>query len=188
MSPAHGVKYKNAFLCFTVVQVVEFNVDSGAMALDRWNLFHCGIFRYSCALENVNKLEITEVRGVCCSAWQCSLLVWTNTPHTGFKPYSRICRIRAHLVSRHTAHPTASSAVFDNSFFSPVGMEYEILVHMIPCPLKQWKAPIPSFLVPSPPPRNERLLCASPIPHIRQSFSPNTHTSKPTPFRSRTCT
>lgn len=43
------------------VQVVEFDADSGAMALDRWNLFHCGVFRYSCALENISKLEITEV-------------------------------------------------------------------------------------------------------------------------------
>ncbi|CAM9638924.1 unnamed protein product, partial [Laminaria digitata] len=30
------------------------------MALERRNLFHCGLFRYSCALENVSKLEITE--------------------------------------------------------------------------------------------------------------------------------
>lgn len=49
------------------MQVVEFNVDSGAMALDRWNLFHCGVFRYSCALENVSKLEITEVRKSVCA-------------------------------------------------------------------------------------------------------------------------
>lgn len=55
---------------FVLLQVVEFNVDSGAMALDRWNLFRCGVFRYSCALENVSKLEITEVRGACCSARQ----------------------------------------------------------------------------------------------------------------------
>lgn len=53
---------------FFFAEVVEFNVDSGAMALDRWNLFHCGVFRYTCALENVNKLEITEVRRVCCKA------------------------------------------------------------------------------------------------------------------------
>ncbi|CAN0215732.1 unnamed protein product [Ectocarpus sp. 4 AP-2014] len=30
------------------------------MALDRWNLFNCGVFRYSCALENISKIEITE--------------------------------------------------------------------------------------------------------------------------------
>ena len=43
-------------------------MDSGAMALDRWNLFHCGVFRYSCALENVSKLEITEVRRRVCAS------------------------------------------------------------------------------------------------------------------------
>ncbi|CBN79216.1 expressed unknown protein [Ectocarpus siliculosus] len=45
---------------FYTFQVVEFDADSGAMALDRWNLFHCGVFRYSCALENISKVEITE--------------------------------------------------------------------------------------------------------------------------------
>ncbi|CAM9576213.1 unnamed protein product [Ectocarpus fasciculatus] len=45
---------------FYTFQVVDFDADSGAMALDRWNMFHCGVFRYSCALENISKLEITE--------------------------------------------------------------------------------------------------------------------------------
>ena len=44
-------------------KIAEFDADSGAMALERRNLFHCGVFRYSCALENVSKLEITEVGG-----------------------------------------------------------------------------------------------------------------------------
>ena len=64
-------------------------MDSGAMALDRWNLFRCGVFRYSCALENVNKLEITEVysthtyvRDACCRAWQlCWHCMTQRTPH-----------------------------------------------------------------------------------------------------------
>lgn len=56
-------------------------MDSGAMALDRWNLFHCGVFRYSCALENVNKLEITEVSTQCVLRGAAALLVFIRS-HT----------------------------------------------------------------------------------------------------------
>ncbi|CAM9684746.1 unnamed protein product, partial [Discosporangium mesarthrocarpum] len=41
-------------------EMVEFNAESGVMLIERWNLYSCGVFRYSCSLENISKLEITE--------------------------------------------------------------------------------------------------------------------------------
>lgn len=59
--PAPHTWHRLLWTMLELLQVVEFDAESGAMALDRRNLFRCGVFRYSCALENVSKLEITEV-------------------------------------------------------------------------------------------------------------------------------